>query len=133
MKISNRRAATTFGILMVFLTVSLSSLAQDPAAKKPAEKADAAPVARKKYDPARRVPDYFGQIGITIEQREAIYRLRKTHHEKIDVLKKQIADQEAASMKECEALLTDTQKKLLENLRSEGGRGPSRVTDAARK
>ena len=46
----------------------------------------------------RRVPPYFGQIGLTPEQREAIYKVRKTHQDKIDVLKKQIADAEARSL-----------------------------------
>ncbi len=110
------------------LFISLGSLAQDPSPRKPAEK-PAAPA--KKKEASRRVPDYFGQIGLTPEQRESIYKVRKTHQDKIDVLKKQIADAESQSLSECEAVLTVTQKKLLENLRS-GGPKASETTKTAK-
>src|SRR5580692_4957452 len=102
MTISRRSATTTIGLALVIATASLSTFAQDPAAKKTADKPETATVVKKKYDPSRRVPDYFGQIGLTIEQRESIYKIRKVHHEKLEVLKKQIIDEDSDAMKKCE-------------------------------
>ncbi len=81
-------------------------------------------------DPSRRVPNHFGQIGLTIEQREAIYKIRKTHQEKVDALKAQIAEAEAKSMSECESVLNETQRKLLENLRASGSKAAKPVETA---
>ena len=84
--------------------------AQEPKSESP--ETQSAP--KKTYDPSRRVPDYFGQIGLTPEQKEAIYKIRAKHNEKIDALKKQIVDAQAAMLAECEAQLTEAQKKQLE-------------------
>jgi hypothetical protein len=134
MMIGKRIVTTLVGLGLVISAGSLPLLAQDPAAKKAVEKQDKTapaptPDVKKKADPSRRVPDYFGQIGLTPEQRESIYKLRKTHHEKIDALKKEILDEEAKSLGECKALLTDTQKKLYENLRSAGTRTTRAAAD----
>ena len=46
-------------------------LAQEPKPETPQAPASAStPTAKKTYDPSRRVPDYFGQIGLTPEQKE---------------------------------------------------------------
>lgn len=119
---------------VVLAVSSLASLAQEPATKKTTEKtekpaAPAAPVVpKKKSDPSRRVPDYFGQIGLTPDQKDTIYKVRKKHQETIDGLRKQISDNESKSLTECEAVLTDTQKKLLENLRTNGTRPASKAS-----
>jgi hypothetical protein len=136
MTIEKRIVTALMGMALVISAGSLPLLAQEPAAKKAVEKQDKAapapaPAVKKKADPSRRVPDYFGQIGLTPEQRESIYKLRKTHHEKIDALKKEIADHENKSLDECEALLTDTQKKLLDNLRTSSTR-TTRAADPAK-
>ena len=120
MMIGVRSALTSVVVGLAVVAGSFSSLAQEPSAKKSTEKAApaSAPAAKKKGDPSRRVPAYFGQVGLTTEQRESIYKIRKTHQDKIDALKKQITEAEAKSLAECEAVLTDTQKKLVENLRT---------------
>jgi hypothetical protein len=133
MTIRKRSATTSIGLAVVIATASLSSFAQDPAAKKATDKPEATTVVKKKYDPSRRVPDYFGQIGLTIEQRESIYKVRKVHHEKLEALKKQIVEEDADAMKKCEVLLTDTQKKLLDHLRTEGIRAPLKAVEPIAK
>ena len=65
----------------------------------------------------RRVPRYFGQIGLTPGQRESIYKIRAKHQQQIDALEKQIAEIQAQMLSECEALLADTQKQFLEQRR----------------
>ena len=65
----------------------------------------------------RRVPPYFGQIGLTPDQRERIYDVRGVQQAKIAELKRQIEELETAEMSDCESVLTDAQRKLLENRR----------------
>ncbi len=69
---------------------------------------------KRAFDPARRVPDYFGQIGLTPEQRERIYKIRAKHYEKLRELEKQITALNVQMIKDCEGVLDETQKKLLE-------------------
>ena len=79
------------------------------------------------------MPNHFGQVGLTPEQRESIYKIRKAHYEKLEALRAQIAELESKSMSECEAVLTETQRKLLENLRANGsGRAASKAVETAK-
>jgi Spy/CpxP family protein refolding chaperone len=66
----------------------------------------------------RRVPRYFGKVGLTTEQRETIYKVIAEHQTKIEALEAQIAEAKAKMMKECEDVLTETQKQLLEQHRA---------------
>jgi hypothetical protein len=91
--------------------VAMPLLAQEPAAARPGEVK--APAARRPVDPSRRVPDFFGQLGLSQPQREEIYKIRARHQQKLDELHKQIIQEQADMLSECEALLTDTQKQLL--------------------
>jgi hypothetical protein len=109
MTIRNRTGAVALGLLAIVLMGRLPLAAQEPAPTK------SAPPAQKKQ--IRRVPDYFGQIGLTPEQRTSIYVVLNKRHEKIDALEKQIATERAAMLNECEVVLNETQKKLLDNLR----------------
>ncbi len=102
-----------------------------PAAPKPPASAAKPGELKRKYDPARRVPPYFGQIGLNINQRESIYKIRSKHQAKIDELEKQIATAQAGMLSECEGVLTETQKKLLENLRTASpSQGATATADA---
>jgi Spy/CpxP family protein refolding chaperone len=110
MMLTPRIRAVGAGLAAVLLIAAASLNAQEPKAKsKPAAKGD----------PARRVPDYFGQIGLTAEQRESIYKIQGTHQARIDELEKEIDDIRAKSLSECEAVLTDTQKQMLEQRRKD--------------
>ena len=124
-----RRVLTSFGLALL-LAGSPPLFAGDDV--KPAPAAAPAPAAKPKADPSRRVPNHFGQVGLTPEQRESIYKIRKAQHEKIEALRAQIAEVESKSMVECEAVLTETQRKLLENLRAAAGtRAPAGPVEAA--
>lgn len=107
---------SVFAAILLSLASGFSAVspAQTPSQEK------SAPIPKKKYDPSRRVPPYFGQIALSGEQRESIYKIRKTHIDKIEALKKEITKLETEMLTECEGVLTDTQKKLLENLRRSG-------------
>src|SRR5262245_52639390 len=73
--------------------------------------AKATKTAKRAYDPTRRVPDYFGQLGLSDDQRESIYKIRAKHQPRIDELEKQLDDLRAQMVRDCETVLTETQKK----------------------
>jgi hypothetical protein len=107
---------SVIGLTFVMACGTWLAAAQEP--KSAPASADSAPSsAKRSNDPARRVPPYFGQIGLTASQRDEIYKIRAKHQEKIDALEKQIAEARAQVLAECETLLTDSQMKLLEQHR----------------
>ncbi len=135
MMIRDRAALAILATMAVVLTDRAPLIAQEPATSKGPAPASApasapAPVAKKKTEPARRVPSYFGQIGLLPEQRARIYSLQARHQDKIEALEKQIAAEKAEMLAGCEATLTDTQKKLLGNLRQAAAEGPARTAAA---
>jgi hypothetical protein len=112
MTIRKRTGAVAVGLVAILLMGRFPLEAQEPASSK-----SAAPVPKKKQDPSRRVPSYFGQIGLTTEQRASIYGFQARRIEKIDALEKQVAAEKAGMLADCEGVLNETQKKLLDNLR----------------
>lgn len=66
---------------------------------------------------SRRVPPYFGQVGLTIEQREKIYEIRARHQVKVAELRQQLEEVVKQEMAECEAVLTEAQRSLLRQRR----------------
>jgi hypothetical protein len=114
MQISSRLRAVGTGLATAALLVAGTLLAQEPTKTTTRE-----PSAKVKStrDPARVVPPYFGQIGITDEQRESIYKIQGKHLAKIEELEKQVDEIQAQMLKECEAVLTDLQKQSLSNRR----------------
>ena len=122
------------GLMMVVGAVGLVALtsarpqAQEPAAARPVDL-----VAKRKHDAARRVPAHFGQIGLTTEQRANIYTIQGKHLEAIEALEKQIAQEKSEMLTQCEASLTETQKKLLDNLRRAAAEGsPTKTADTTK-
>jgi hypothetical protein len=106
--------AFLFAFAAVLGLGSLPLLAQETTAAKPGDAAGSPPPATKgAYDPTRRVPPYFGQVGLTPEQKEGIYKIRARHQQKITDLQKQLAQAQTEMLAECETVLNDTQKKLL--------------------
>lgn len=127
-----RRLLTPIGLALLIAAGSMPLAAQDPSKAKADAEKPAAASPRRKNDPSRRVPDHFGQVGLTVEQRESIYKIRRAHQDRIEALRSEIAAVEAKSMGECEAVLTDTQRKLLDNLRGGTAPAPARTVDASR-
>jgi len=94
--------------------VGTFSLGAQEAKPSPKVGESARPVAKRSADASRRVPPFFGQLGLTDEQRESIYKIRGKHQEKLDALAKQVAEVQDAMMAECEAVLEDGQRQMLE-------------------
>ena len=114
------RMRTVGGLAAVALVAAGTLVAQESSTTtRPSRKADNA--ARRNVDPSRRVPDFFGQIGLTPEQRESIYKIRGKHQSKIDELERQIDEIQAQMLGECEGVLTETQKQMLAQRRKAVG------------
>jgi hypothetical protein len=118
MRFVSRRLAAVLAsaAAMMMLSSSLPLIAQEAGSAQVQAKAKRA--SKRAFDPTRRVPDYFGQLGLSGEQRESIYKIRGKHQPKIDALEKQLDELREQMVKECEAVLTDAQKKLLEERRT---------------
>lgn len=87
--------------------------------------------AKRAFDPTRRVPNYFGQLGLTDAQREAIYKIQAEHQPRIEELEKQLEEVRADSLKECEAVLNEAQRKMLTERRSAAAGARSKRGGAA--
>ena len=67
----------------------------------------------------RRVPQYFGQVGLSDEQRERIYGVRERYAVQQAKLEEDLAALQDKVMRECEAVLTPAQRTELTKLRGE--------------
>jgi hypothetical protein len=112
MRIWNQLGAVCLGTVVVAMLAALPLVAQEPPKSE-----TAAPAGKRATDPSRRVPDFFGQIGLTATQKEDVYKIRAKHQKQIDALEEQIAKVRADMLAECETLLTENQKQLLTGLR----------------
>ena len=65
----------------------------------------------------RRVPNYYGQIGLAKKQRERIYAIQKGYFDEINALEEKIEALEQQRDTEFYGVLSDAQKKILGQLR----------------
>ncbi len=107
-----RNRACAFGFAAVVALAAIPLAAQEAAPGKPVG-AENPPAAKRTYDPSRRVPRFFGQVGLSLEQKEEIYKIRGKHRQKLEELHKQVAQIQAQMLTECESVLTDSQKQTL--------------------
>jgi Spy/CpxP family protein refolding chaperone len=112
--------AVSAAALTMILSSDLPLGAQEPRGGSQTDSPTKAKTSKKGFDPARRVPMYFGQLGLTDDQRESIYKAQGKHLPKIEALQKQIEEIRGQMLKECEAVLTPAQKQLLEQRRAAG-------------
>jgi len=75
-------------------------------------------VQKKRKKPRGRLPNYYGKVGVSEEQREKIYAIQAMYRPKIEALEKQIAELKAKEDAEVEAVLTPEQKKKVEESRA---------------
>jgi hypothetical protein len=130
MAFARHLAAMGLGMSLLIAFGTMPLAAQDnPAAKKTA-KADSPPPAAS-VQGTRRLPRYFGQVGISQEQRESIYTIQAKHQAQIESLAKQLADARAEMMRDCESALTDAQKQLLDQRRQAASKASKAKAQAA--
>jgi len=78
------------------------------------------------------VPDFFGQIGLTPEQREDVYKVRGKHLVRIEELEAEIAKIRDQMQADCEAVLTDTQRQLIDQRRKATARPTAEPSTASK-
>jgi Spy/CpxP family protein refolding chaperone len=61
-----------------------------------------------------KLPQYWGKIGLTDEQKQTIYKIQGKYGTEIDKLKAKIEELETTRDKEMKAVLSADQKKALE-------------------
>jgi Spy/CpxP family protein refolding chaperone len=111
------------------------TLAQAPAKSKDTAKAPAT----KTSEPAkasaefRRVPQYFGQVDLSDEQREKLYSIREKNSKKLDQLEAELVALRATILSDSEAVLTPAQRTILNKLRGEAKAKASAKSKAAKK
>lgn len=98
-----KRLGLGLSAVLVALAVSVPLFSQ--------EKAEPAKTEAK--GPARRLPNNFGKLGLSDEQKEKVYAVQAKYAEEIARLQKQLADARAKVKVETEALLTAEQKTKL--------------------
>ena len=79
------------------------------------EKTEAAKPAAKKNS-FRRLPNYYGQVGLSGTQKDDIYKIQETAGEQIASLRAQIETLETKRDDDIRAVLTEEQKKKVDEL-----------------
>ena len=98
------------------------------AAKSTAAKQKAQAAKQKKL--RGRLPNYFGKIGVSDEQRTKIYTIQRSYQPQLVELRKQIAELLAKRDAEVASVLTDSQKEQLSKLQ---GEAKKRAADRKKK
>lgn len=123
------RLSVLAGSMTLAMVVSLA-WGQDPKTTSQPDATAAAKAAKRAIDLAKRVPPYFGQVGLTPEQRERIYAIRTVQFEKIAALKAQLEKVTTEMMAESEAVLTAPQKDMLKQRRDAAKAAREQATKA---
>ncbi len=113
MKLAARSMALLSSMSLILAIGAVKLTAQEPKPQLALSNAGINTSASKKGDPARRVPPYFGQIGLRPTQRDDIYKIRAKHLVKITDLEAKIETTRAEMLTECESVLDEIQKQVL--------------------
>ena len=111
--LSTRIAALGLSVAAL-LSLAPSRTNAQQASPATASAATETPAAKPATTPPLRVPNYFGQLGLSPEQKTSIYEVVAKRRTRIDELKKELAEENRRLLTECEALLNDTQKQSLQ-------------------
>jgi len=109
--------------LLMLLTFSDSRANRAPGADKPAAGKSAGKKATKKRRKARgRVPSYYGQVGLSPEQKKKIYAIQKKYRSQMQDLIKQLLALRAKQQSEIDTVLTPEQAAKVKALRDAAAR-----------
>jgi hypothetical protein len=110
---------------LITLTLLISSAQAQSQEKASSKSSSGVDVSRKASDVSksaknfRRVPQYFGQVGISDQQRETIYAIREKYAIRQAQLEEELAGIQDKILIECEGVLTPEQKNTLIRLKGE--------------
>jgi hypothetical protein len=123
----NRSASVTLAVAGAIALMTAKTRAQEPEPKPTSTTTPPAPAvapdpaespAPKTVTPYRRVPSYFGRVGLSNQQREDIYVIRGRYQAEIAELRARIEALTRQEMDECESVLTEAQRRLLQQFRT---------------
>jgi hypothetical protein len=85
-------------------------------------------------DPSHRVPPGFAKVGLSDEQKDAIYKIQAKYYKQIQDLEKQASALRARREAECEAVLKPAQKRQLaeQKAAAEAKKAASKKSTAAK-
>ncbi|MFO1020520.1 MAG: hypothetical protein U0903_07470 [Planctomycetales bacterium] len=117
---------------LVCLTGTLISGA-DPV-KKAADGTKKEVKAESKDPPLKgRLPNHFGKLDLTDEQRQTIYKIQDKYDAEIDQLEAKLKELKGLRQKEMEGALTKEQQSRLKLLKNEGSKKPAANSAAKTK
>lgn len=110
------------------LSGTLVACAQEPEAGEPAAQTAKQETRTPEPKPIRgRLPDHYGKLGISQEQRTQIYEIQADYRAKMTALQEQIAKLEMQEVQDVEEVLTDEQlEELREHQREAAARRAAR-------
>ena len=94
-------------------TTPLSLIAQET---NPQQTTEESTPAKSRKKPRGRVPNHYGKIGLTDDQKEEIYAIQAKYREQIDKLQEQINELQQEEASEVYLVLTDNQKESLKKI-----------------
>ena len=97
-------------------TWSALAAARDEPKTPDADAPEHAAAAARTYTPYRRVPSYFGKVGLSGQQKEDIYVIRGRYRAEIAELERRVEELSRQEMEACRSVLTDAQRKLLDQI-----------------
>ena len=112
---SVRQAAFLVGVAMLMMSGGI--IGQEKGTKKEdTKKEDTKKEPTTKTKAKGQLPQNWGQLGLTDEQKQAVYRLQGKHNEEIDALEEKIKEIKTTISEERLKILTAEQKKRLEQI-----------------
>lgn len=113
---------TAYAVALTSMAMLTPGIGQEPAAKAPAAKSEAAATPTIKAErkmPRGRLPNYYSRIGLTETQRETIYGIQSKYRVQIEELEKQLMALRMKEDEEIVAILSPVQQELLTKLQEE--------------
>tara|TARA_R110002095_G_scaffold55012_5_gene47448 strand:- start:1519 stop:1905 length:387 start_codon:yes stop_codon:yes gene_type:complete len=110
-----------FVVLFTGISLALCTADSLPAQKKESDSAKPSDK-ETKATPKKskgRLPNYYGKLNLTPEQRDKIYKIQADYNPQIDSLKKQLDELNKKRNTEYETILSASQKANLEKLLTE--------------
>ena len=112
---SVRQAAFLVGVAMLMMSGGI--IGQEKGTKKEdTKKEDTKKEPTTKTKAKGQLPQNWGQLGLTDEQKQSVYRLQGKYNEEIDVLEAKIKELKSKMSEERSKILTAEQKKRLEQI-----------------
>ncbi|WP_417383042.1 hypothetical protein [Gimesia sp.] len=110
-----------FAVLLTGVSLAICSVDSLPAQKKETTKSEATaketkPAAKKSKG---RLPNHYGKLNLSDEQRDKIYKIQASYKSEIDSLKKQLAELNKKKDAEIVTVLEPSQKSILDKILAE--------------